>query len=270
MALFSERPPRPTIDAGWASAQARRPDNQDRCACTARWAALADGIGGYAGGAAAAELAVQAATVALERGDGNARAAVTDAMARANAAVRSGRRRHLELAQMGTTLTVALAAGQGLWTIANVGDSPAWRVRGDRTDLVTQDHNVAAELLWHGVINAEEAARHPGRHVLSRAIGIDETVQPSVRNVDLAPGDRLVLASDGLGAAVGTATLHELLGPVSDASAAEQAGYLVDVALAAGASDNVTVVMVCCVASSIVALPTHSRRREAGRLSVWR
>jgi PPM family protein phosphatase len=280
------------IDSGWASARARRPDNQDRCACSTRWAVLSDGIGGYAGGAVAADLAVAAAVAVLERAQTirarnirarNIRAqdnraqdktasAVHNALDRANAEVRAARQRHPKLAHTGATLTLALAnaGGTGPWTVANVGDSPGWLVRQDGTQRVTEEHNLAAELLRRRVISADEAARHPGRHVLSRAIGIEEMLVPSVTTVEFARGDRLVLASDGLGAAVDTSMLHQLLRPVTELPATEQARRLVDLALAGGATDNVTVVVLCLVTSSAVASGTRVNRRAAMRPLVWR
>jgi serine/threonine protein phosphatase PrpC len=168
-----------------------------------------------------------------------------DAMRRANSAVRDGRRRHPDWELMGATLTLALAGGQGLWFVANLGDSPGWVVRPDETRQVTEDHNYAAELLRHRLISPAQAACHPGRHVLSRAIGIEEEVSPSICPVELAPGDRLVLASDGLGGAVDTSLLHDLLGPAGDTAARHQARLLVDLALEGGASDNVTAVVLC-------------------------
>jgi protein phosphatase len=173
---------------------------------------------------------------------------------------------------MGATLTLAVAAAgcPGLWTVANVGDSPGWLVHQDGTQQVTEEHNLAAELLERRVISADQAARHPGRHVLSRAIGIEEVLVPSVTSVELAPGDRLVLASDGLGAAVDTSVLHQLLRPVTEVPAAEQARRLVDLALAGGATDNVTVVVLCRMASSAVASVTRVRRQAVIRPLVWR
>jgi protein phosphatase len=270
------------IDSGWASARARRPDNQDRCACGTWWAVLSDGIGGCAGGAVAADLSVTAAAAALlrsrndrarnDRARNDTVSAVHDALDGANAAVRAGRQRHPKLAHMGATLTLAVstAGGTGPWTVANVGDSPGWLVHQDGTRRVTEEHNLAAELLRRRVISADEAARHPGRHVLSRAIGIEEVLVPSITTVDVAPGDRLVLASDGLGAAVDTRILHQLLRPVTELPATEQARRLVDLALAAGATDNVTVVVLCLVASSAVASVSRVGHRAAMRPLVWR
>jgi len=95
-------------------------------------------------------------------------------------------------------------------------------------------------------------------------------VVPAVRRVEVGPGDRLVLASDGLGTGVDPDMLHELLGPPGEATAAEQAERLVSLALAGGASDNVTVVVLCRVASSPVAIAPGAHRRAARRPSVWR
>lgn len=271
MGWLTGRPSLVTVEGGWASARARRPDNQDRCACSSRWAVLSDGMGGYAGGAVAAELAVNAAVATLERAGGNARAAVMEAVARANREVRAGQQGQARLDHMGATLTMAMAADRDLWLVANVGDSPAWVVRAGTTELVTESHNLAAELFRQRAISAEDAAHHPGKHILTRAIGLDGGVVAAVRTVELLPGDRLVLASDGLAPALDTSTLHQVLGPPSSSlGAAAEAERLVELAVAGGATDNVTVVVLRRVASSAVAMTPRPRHRIASRRLAWR
>jgi serine/threonine protein phosphatase PrpC len=243
------RPPAASpLDIGSASERGARPDNQDRIAVGAHWAAVSDGMGGYAGGALAAELTVAAAGPGLDAAagaaEGDAVAAVRDAFGRANDEVRAGRRRQPEFAQMGATLVVALALGAGRWIVANVGDSPAWLVRSEETLALAEEHNVAAELVRDGAISPEAGAHHPGRHMLVRAIGLEPTVTAALGIVTVAPGERLVLASDGLAGGLDPMGLHRRLGSSRRGSAARDATRLVDAALAGGTTDNVSVVVI--------------------------
>lgn len=236
--------PRGAFDIGAETALGGRPDNQDRSEHGGSWVVLSDGMGGYAGGARAAELTVAAAASALKRPTRDPASAVVEAIRLANAAVRRGRRDDPAVAEMGATVTVAMAAAGEGWLVANLGDSPAWVVRAGETELVTEAHNVAGEMVRQGVLDPSEADRHPGSHVLLRGAGLDDDPRPFVRLVTVAAGERLVVASDGLAGGLDATGLHRLLGPPQAGSAAEDARLLVDAAVAGGATDNVTVVVI--------------------------
>ena len=236
--------PAAAVDAAWATAAGPRPDNQDLADATPRWAVVSDGAGGLPGGATAARLAVEAAVARLASGPLD-RAAVEAAIADAHRAVRAGQAADPELATMAATLTLAAAgsvgAGGSRWHVANVGDSPAWLVSGDGTTRVSREDNLAAELVRTGAISPDEARRHPGRHVVTQAMGTTAAVTFSPVTVPLRPGDALVLASDGI-EALTEAAIMEVVDGAPDAQQA--ARRLVDAALAAGATDNVTVAVV--------------------------
>jgi serine/threonine protein phosphatase PrpC len=240
---------RPFADIGAASAVGGRRDNQDRSAVADRWAAVSDGIGGYAGGARAAELTLDAVTSVLGHLDTEPLAPdkldglVLEAVRRANDDVRAARADDPTLANMGATVTLAAAVGPTSWLVANVGDSPAWLVRADATSLLTEEHTLAAQLVRDGSIPSEAALGHPGRHVLTRSIGLEDVAVAAVRLVEVAPDEILVLASDGLGGGLDPSGLHRMLAP-SGRSAQDQATGLVDAAVAGGATDNVTVVVI--------------------------
>jgi PPM family protein phosphatase len=233
------------IEVGWATATGPRPDNQDRCVVGAGWLVLSDGAGGIRGGGRAAGLAVGAAAgrLAASRAVGPVdEETVRAAMAAADAAVRTGQATHPDEASMAATLTLAAAAGGDRWLVAGIGDSPAWLVTARRITRVTDDDNAAAELVRAGVISADEARTHPGRHWITRALGA--TTGPGggaeldVTPVALGPGEALVLASDGL-APVPVQAIA--LAARSAASADDAARWLVDAAVAARTTDNVTV-----------------------------
>jgi protein phosphatase len=230
-----------TIEVGWATATGPRTDNQDRCVVAPGWLVLSDGAGGMRGGARAAGLAVGAAAgrLAASAAMGAVGEDVVEAaVAAADAAVRTGQATHPDEASMAATLTLAAAAGGDRWLVAGIGDSPAWLVTGRRIVRVTDDDNAAAELVRAGVISADEARTHPGRHWITRALGSGREAAVDVTRVALGPGEALVLASDGI-APVPTQAVA--LAARSAASAGAAARWLVDAAVAARTTDNVTV-----------------------------
>jgi serine/threonine protein phosphatase PrpC len=230
------------LDVGWASAVGGRPDNQDRCAVGPGWAVVSDGIGGHPGGRRAADVAVTAASAALRDAGAASSEAVLDAVARANDAVRRARDQEPELAGMGATVTAAMGAGDR-WFVANLGDSPAWLVRSDDAELLTEIHNLAGEMVRRGELDLSEADSHPGSRVLLRGAGLEEVALPALREVTVAPGDRLVLASDGLAGGIGEEEMRATVVP-GGRSAAVDARRLVDAAVAGGSTDNVTAVVI--------------------------
>src|SRR6266511_1132011 len=119
------------IDFGCATATGARPDNQDRCEVSPRWAVISDGAGGYAGGALAAELTVREVVARLDASEGAiVETVVNQALMHANAAVRSRRASDAAVSDMAATLTLAIAtagqADESSWLVVNIGDSPAW------------------------------------------------------------------------------------------------------------------------------------------------
>ena len=236
-------------EVGGATDVGRRDENQDRWAAGPGWAVVCDGVGGHAGGAAAAATALDAVRAVLTATDldrldeAGARAVLTEAASAANAAVLTGRAQAPEQADMATTLTAAVAlADRRRWVVVQVGDSPAWSVGPETARSITWDHNLVGDLVRTGVLRPEEAAGHRGRHVITRAIGIAAAVDPELFTVAVAPGEALVLASDGLSDVAEPAAAVPVVADAADArSAAED---LVALALARGTADNVTVVVV--------------------------
>lgn len=247
-----------TIDVGSASAVGGRTENQDRCFANRRVAIVSDGMGGYRGGARAAELSVRAVVATLHDRGGHAdAAALRSAFERANADVRAGRIADPDRDRMGATLTVALAqpgtGSESRWLLAHVGDSPAYVVTPGGATQVTVDHTAPALLHADGTITAAQASVHPARHVLLRAVGAEPGVEADLTDVTLQVGDALVLGSDGLSGTLTAAEIGRLVN--SATSAVVAADTLVATAVERGASDNVTAVVVRHVASSVYAQP---------------
>ncbi|HEY6472034.1 MAG TPA: Stp1/IreP family PP2C-type Ser/Thr phosphatase [Acidimicrobiales bacterium] len=221
-----------------------RPINQDMPLERPNLYAVADGMGGHVGGEVAARVAVETLDQAFERAPtiSGLRAAFSEA----NAAVWHESQVNADLHGMGTTLTaVALVGGNGgrdVLALANVGDSRAYVYSDGRLVQVTADHSLAEERMRHGEMTEAEAAVHPQRHILTRALGVSSDVQTDMWELELKTGDRVLLCSDGLSNEVGMDEMADILGEFEDPQ--EAADRLVDSANDHGGADNITVVIV--------------------------
>jgi serine/threonine protein phosphatase PrpC len=144
---------------------------------------------------------------------------------------------------MGTTVTAAAAAaGDGYIQLAHVGDSRAYLLREGALDQLTTDHTVVGELVRRGRLTPEQAAIHPERSILTRAVGLDPRVPVDTPDpLELHDGDQVLLCSDGLTEAVHDDQIAELLSAAGDGDATCRS--LIDAANAAGGPDNITVVL---------------------------
>ena len=221
-----------------------RANNQDQALIASPLFAVADGMGGHAAGEVASEVACQALAEAFTAGPPTADALV-EAAEEANRAVFERAQANPEMRGMGTTLVaVALIAGNGhpCLAVAHVGDSRVYLVRDGEIRQVTSDHSLVAELVAEGQIAAEEAERHPQRHVLSRALGVYPDVDVDLTVVDPRDGDRFLLCSDGLSREVSDHQIASVMRRLADPD--EAARQLVEAAKAKGGADNITVVIV--------------------------
>ncbi len=218
--------------------------NQDMALEEPNLFAVADGMGGHQGGEVAARVAIEALRSSFARDaslDG-----LHQAFSAANAAIWRQSRDQSDLRGMGTTLTaLALAAGpdgRDVLALANVGDSRAYLYSGGQLTQVTADHSLAEEKVRHGELTEAEAAVHPHRHILTRALGVATDVEIDLWELHLRSGDRLLLCSDGLTNEVGPEELTRVLGSVKDPKQA--ARRLVLTANEHGGHDNITVLVV--------------------------
>jgi PPM family protein phosphatase len=224
-----------------------REHNEDSYLCEARVFAVADGLGGHAGGEIASRLAVEALE-ALDAGAFTeaeaAQAALVDAVHEANRRVRQRAQAQPNLDGMGTTLTAAVLVGDEV-ALVHVGDSRAYLLASGDAVLtrLTRDHTPVEDAVRAGKLTAAQARVHPYRSMLSQAVGLDAELEvetpPAQR---LAPGDRLLLCSDGLMEVLDDDAIAATL---RAAGTPEQAcAALVQATLDGGAPDNVTVVVV--------------------------
>jgi PPM family protein phosphatase len=142
---------------------------------------------------------------------------------------------------MGTTIVAALLEGLVV-SIAHVGDSRAYLVREGALEKLTEDHSLVAEQVWRGLLTEEEAEHSPQQNIITRAIGLKETIEVTLNELTLVPGDCFLLCSDGLTKGVGAVQILEAIQAAPDPQAASE--QLVALANQAGGEDNTTVIVI--------------------------
>ncbi|MEX1177358.1 MAG: Stp1/IreP family PP2C-type Ser/Thr phosphatase [Nitriliruptor sp.] len=220
-----------------------RKANEDAYHVGEQLVAVADGMGGHLAGEVASATALEPVKSldAVHFDDGpSALAALREAVIEANATVSRMADDDPAFRGMGTTLTVALIEGRRLH-LAHVGDSRAYLLRGERFSQLTDDHTLVQHLVDEGQITREEAASHPQRSIITRAIGVSPDIEVDALSVELDPGDQVLLCSDGLtGVLSDDEIAHEL---TSRQDPDETLRRLIDAANAGGGPDNITVVL---------------------------
>lgn len=197
---------------------------------------VCDGVGGAAAGEVASGIAVDQLAASLAASSGPLGARLGLGITAANTAIRDYATRELDGAPSGSTIVAALLTA-GHATVAHVGDSRAYLYRSGSLSLLTVDHSFVVEQVKAGLIRPEDAPAHPLRGRLMKALGIADAVVPDVREVELRPGDLLVLCSDGLHAMASDAEIAATL----HAASTDIAATLVTLANDRGGKDNVTV-----------------------------
>jgi len=229
---------------------------------------VCDGMGGHAAGQTASSMAVKTFSAYLaEDGDEGADLnRLKRACKQANTAVYDASRRNPNWAGMGSTLVVVAIRGNDLGLI-NVGDSPAYLFRDGQVKLISQDHSWPAEQVRLGVITPEQAADHPLKHRLTRAIGVWDAIQPFVDKIKVEAGDTIVLCSDGVETAgVSVEEMRDLL--MKDGDLEKGAKRVVERCRDLGAPDNVTlaVARVEVDITATATLPTMPRLKRISQL----
>ena len=235
------------LEAGTASHTGRiRTSNQDSVGLVDGLYVVADGMGGHRGGEVASAEAVAAMLAVFDRRD---RAGLVAAVRSANRTILEKTVTRPDLSGMGTTLcalaVVSSASGDEVLAVANIGDSRVYRFAAGELVQVSDDHSLVADLMRAGELSAEEAAQHPQRNILTRALGIE--ADPVIDSWEIEPvlGDRYLLCSDGLFNELDDGRLAEVL---AAGTVQESADLLVDEAVENGGHDNVTVLVLEVVA----------------------
>jgi len=214
---------------------------------------LADGMGGYSAGEVAAEIAVRtiveytrshwpAQPITVPPAGLRADSRVLQAsVAEAHHAIREHAAREPECAGMGTTVVACLLRPDGL-SVAHVGDSRMYRLRGDDLRQLTADHSLLEELIARGHYSRAEAEGLVRKNIVTRALGIDQAIEVDIAEHDTMAGDIVLLCSDGLTDMVEDAEIRETLID-ANTTLEQSADRLVEQALQHGGRDNVTVAL---------------------------
>jgi serine/threonine protein phosphatase PrpC len=243
------------FDVGTATDQGMvRDTNQDRFLVHGNFVAVADGMGGHAGGELAAETAVDALRGFPPMSDADE---IVAGIHHANREVLQAAEQ-TGMTNMGTTLVSALIRPERRSVVvANVGDSRAYFMSRGEFDQITQDHSLVEDLIRAGKITEEEARDHPHRNVVTRVLGLGEDPEVDTFELAVTADDMFLLASDGLFNEVDHHALATILANADDLD--EAAVRLVERANQNGGNDNITVVIVrVCDDEPVAAAPASA------------
>ena len=204
---------------------------------------VADGLGGHAAGEVASRMVVAAVHDMANEGGALDTASLQSAILRANAQVIRAAADNSSYEGMGSTATVLhIDEGAGMAYYAHVGDSRLYLLRHGTFRQVSRDHSYVEELVARGELSEAEAQHHPRKNYLLRAVGVEERLHVDGDTFPVMAGDRFLLATDGLTNMVEDADLCALLGGNPD----DAARQMVERALDAGGTDNVTAIVIAC------------------------
>jgi serine/threonine protein phosphatase PrpC len=204
---------------------------------------VADGLGGHVAGRRASELGVGAFVETVSSDPtGHAPQVLRTGFAHAGEAILEAARVDVALRGMGTTLAALWLRGDEAW-LAHAGDSRLYLLRERRLHALTLDHSVVGERVARGELSPEQARIHPGRHVITRAVGVVTGVEPDVSALRVRPDDLFVLCSDGISSQLED---HELQACIEkrQGGLASAATDLIALANARGGDDNATIILV--------------------------
>ena len=229
-----------------------RANNEDSIANDAEvgLAVLADGMGGYAAGEVAAGMATSFIVNELGRwlretqvgaSDADVRRAMDICVDNANRAIFNAANANPQYAGMGTTLLVAVIRGNRL-LMGHIGDSRAYRWRGGKLGQITRDHSLLQEQIDAGLITPAQAQFSAHRNLVTRAVGVEDTVLLETHLHDIEDGDVYLLCSDGLSDMMTDDQIAEVLA-MRDENLNEAADALVQAANEAGGRDNISVTL---------------------------
>jgi len=232
-----------------------RSGNEDSGLVTERLIAVADGMGGHAGGEIASKIAITTlhSLVPVLTNTTIDSDSIEDLLLHSIHTIDSNISEYVqeanELRGMGTTLTALLLHGNTV-ALLHVGDSRCYRLRGNTFEQLSNDHTVIQELLDQGAISAVDAIDHPQRSVLTQALMGDRNITPVLQLYEALEGDRYLLCSDGLSGVLTEKEIKSLLKTRDKDSAIKS---LIDATYVNGAPDNVTVLIADVTSSEISA-----------------
>jgi serine/threonine protein phosphatase PrpC len=229
-----------------------RTGNEDSALISDRLVAVADGMGGHAAGEVASKIAITELSHLIpvlsskEIDTDSADDIFSQSLELINSAIKGAVSDSPELTGMGTTLTAALLREDSL-ALLHIGDSRAYRLRGNSLEQLSVDHTVIQELLHQGAITEAEVANHPQRSVLTQVLMGEREQEAVIQVVDVKAKDRFLLCSDGLSSVLSEKEIKSLIKGRDRAAAIDA---LIDATYINGAPDNVTVVIADITESS--------------------
>lgn len=204
---------------------------------------VADGMGGHKGGMRASAMAVDTISSLVEEGSAkNTETLLTKAVRGANRKIYDTAAQDPECRGMGTTAVMAYLKPEH-YHAANVGDSRLYHYNKVELKQISRDHSFVAALVASGEITKAQAAKHPQRNIITRALGTNRDERVDLFFENWEPGDILLLCSDGMYSAIDEDEIYSILD--SDKDLDTKCQMLVDAALAGGSTDNITVVLAC-------------------------
>lgn len=211
-------------------------------------AVVADGMGGHQAGDVASQMAISVFRDLFQQNAAKEsfspderKMLLRQAITMANEAIYEVASRNDQYYNMGTTIVAAML-DSSYAVIGHVGDSRAYRIANGGIEQLTEDHTLVNELLKSGQLSAEEAANHPRRNVLTRAVGTDASTEIDIQSIPWRAGDILMLCSDGLTNMVSEELMIATIAN-EELSLDARADKLIQLALQAGGDDNITVVL---------------------------
>lgn len=221
-----------------------RETNQDSYLAEGKIFAVADGMGGHAGGEVASKIAIEALRSALAS-EGDSSELFSESFERANQAILAQADEDSRLSGMGTTMTAALFMEDGTsdrFLVRNIGDSRAYLLHEGDLHQITNDHTYVQQLIEEGSISVEEGKHHRQRHILTRVLGVENSADSDVFTVTPQPGDVLLICSDGL---FNHVLDHEIAAILASPESPQRiAEMLVEKANLGGGTDNTTTIVV--------------------------
>lgn len=228
-----------------------RHSNQDACKSgsfqnNSAWAVVCDGMGGANGGNIASGIAVDMISRQILSSyhegmtDNSIKNIISSAIFNANLAIHEKSLDDSSLSGMGTTVVVGMISG-GIVHIAHAGDSRAYLITSDCIKQLTIDHSMVQEMVNNGDITEQQAKKHPQKNIITRALGVDSSIQVDYCEEEFHSDSLLLICTDGLSNYIDAEQIYKLSKVMDAESMTEQ---LVTLAKDCGGSDNITVVII--------------------------
>lgn len=202
---------------------------------------IADGMGGHNAGEVASKLAVETTISYIKSLDtiDNMENNLIESIKLANKKIFELSKANEELVGMGTTITACLVKDKKM-TVANVGDSGCYTIKYNGVTKVTKDHSLVQQLIDEGSITEEEAASHPNKNIITRALGTNLSVEIDTFEIDLSDIKKVILCTDGLSNLVNTSEMYDIIQNNNNPDACRM---LVDLSKLKGGRDNISVIV---------------------------